>query len=97
MCFTRNFCHRENTLTGEKLKILTWNVEGYMTKNNDENCCNKLNVSYVNRLLQKYDIVCLNETWTNCDTEKDIHLSNFVPFCSSRKYRHNKANRDSGG
>ena len=95
MCLNSNSenCDR----THDKIKILTWNVEGFMTKNNDEGVCNKLNVLYVNRMLKKFDIVCLNETWTNADTEKDIQLQGFEPFCSSRCYRNKKANRDSGG
>ncbi len=96
MCFSKNM-HQQTSVDINKIKILTWNVEGYMTKNNDEGCKNKLNVSYVNRILQKHDIICMNETWTNVNTEKDIHLSDFTPFCSSRGQRNKKAYRDSGG
>ena len=48
-------------------------------------------------MLKKFDIVCLSETWTNPDTEKDIKLSEYEPFCNSRACKNKKANRDSGG
>ncbi len=57
-----------------------------MIKNSDEDVRNKLNISYVNETLKDFDVVCLNDTWTNTDTEKDIHLSEFEPFCNSGKY-----------
>ena len=63
----------------------------------DEDCVNKLNVSYVKKMFESQDVICLNETWTNSDNEKDIAFNDFVPFCNSRKQRNKKANRDSGG
>ena len=97
MCFSRNLHSRNNAQQNGIIKILTWNVEGYMTKNTAENCCNKLNISTVNRMLKKHDIICLNETWTNSDSEKSIQLSDYEPFRSSREKRNKRANRDSGG
>ncbi len=97
MCLGNHSYNNVNPLPQGKIRILTWNVEGYTIKNSDEGVRNKLNISYVNKMLKDSDIVCLNETWTNTDTEKDIHLSEFEPFCNSRKYKNKKANRDSGG
>ncbi len=45
MCYSKNIHDREKTSHCNNMKIMTWNVEGYMTKNNDEGVCNKLNVS----------------------------------------------------
>ena len=80
-----------------RLKLLTWNIEGYRTKNLDNGSDNKLSTLYIKHMFSSYDIIILTETWTNSNTENDVCMKGYHPFYSSRKTRHSQANRDSGG
>ncbi len=99
MCFNRNLSYHINDTSsnGTNLKILTWNIEGYMTKKSDENTENKLNISYVKKMCTSYDVIILTETWTNSITETDINITGYRPFYCSRTLKHKDANRESGG
>ncbi len=79
------------------LKILTWNMEGYKTKNTDYQYTNKFNINYVKSMFNLHDIICVTETWTNVNTECNISLQGYKSFCLSRTDKHVNANRDSGG
>ena len=81
----------------KELRILTWNLEGHKTKNLDYGSDNKLNTMYIKHMFESYDLIILTETWTNNNTESNICMKGYQPFCSSREYRHSQANRDSGG
>ncbi len=105
MCFYRNNRNMPKTRKSgnlpdpsrRKLKLLTWNMEGHKTKNSDDGYTNKLNVLYIKTMFNSHDIICLNETWTNTNTECNISLQGYEPFCLSRSSRHRNSNRDSGG
>ncbi len=101
MCFNKNLRNIKHAPRGEipdePFSILTWNVEGYRSKNLVENTVNKLNVSYVKNMLSSHDIICLLETWSNINNENEIVLKGYTPFYSSRSIKHKDARRDSGG
>ncbi len=101
MCFSRNLRNvshlQKSNTSNERFKILTWNIEGYRSKNLIENTVNKLNVSYVKNMLSSYDVICLLETWSNVNNETEIALKGYTPFYSSRSTKHKNARRDSGG
>ena len=80
-----------NTNSQTKITIATWNIEGLLTCNGT----NKLEVPSVKRFVNKFDIMCLNETWQN--TNEHLAFSGYTVFSSFRSRRHVNAKRNSGG
>ncbi len=96
MCLSNTFQSSSHD-EGRQLRLLTWNIEGYKTKNLDYGSDNKLNTMYIKHMFENYDIVILTETWTNSTTENKICMQGYHPFHNSRKEKHRHAIRDSGG
>ncbi len=103
MCFSRNYRNSEShgstysSHVQKRISILTWNIEGHKTLNSDDGNVNKFNAVHIKKMFSKHEIICLSETWTNIDTECNICLQGYEPFCQSRSGKHVKSNRESGG
>ena len=101
MCFSYNSSdipsQGKPSPCSRRLKIMTWNMEGHQTKNDDYQYTNKFKIMHIRKMFQSHDILCLTETWTNVNTECNISLPGYKSFCLSRSNKHVNANRDSGG
>ena len=73
------------------IKIGFWNSNGM----NRDKCKNE---DFI-RIISAYDIMCLTETWENNDVSNSniIIPSGYKAFRHSRKDKHKKAKRYSGG
>ena len=73
------------------LKIISWNIEGMNSTNGE---C-KLNMPDILKIVNSYDVICLQETF---ETEpSNLHVKGYTSFSSHRGYRHKRAKRGSGG
>ena len=88
-----NTCQKQLKL--DDLQILIWNIHGI----------DETKLMILEDYFQPNHIICLGETWTHCESEKNdkiikskkLQLKNFKFFPFSRKYKHKRAWRAAGG
>ena len=77
------------------MKILSWNIRGIFGKV-EEQYSNKLKIKHVENLLQKYDVIFLQETHLEQKKIADVYVTGFksIHYCRPKR---KKASSASGG
>ena len=81
-----------------KLNVLSWNAQGLLKRiRGTENYKSKFENVYFDTLNEKYDIICLSETWTSDNNVDNAELANYKMFYSNRHIFKKKTKRPHGG